>query len=169
MAAAAVLVAVPFLSSAGIRSQSQSARHVVRLRTLNPGGNLYVLLDGGGNSLVMSRPDNAVLVDSKSAGWGRAILDAADALTDKPVTMIINTCADADHVAGNVEITTATDIVAHENAKAAIPDELTAAAKKYATFKKLSAKKLAAVKAEAFVLARYPYRHVTPRRDLVRL
>ena len=119
-AAAAVLAGLALLSSASLHSQSQPARRAVRLRTLGPGGNMYVLLDGGGNSLVMSRPDNAVLIDGKSAGWGRAILDAVDALTDKPVTIIINTSGDPEHVGGNVEITTATQIVAHQNAKAAM-------------------------------------------------
>ena len=117
---AAVVLAVIIHWSVAAQSQNRPDTHVVRMRTLSPGDVLYVLLDGGGNSLALIRPEGVVLIDSKSPGWGRAILDAVEAVTDRPVTTIINTHAHADHVGGNVEFAAATEIVAHQNAKAAM-------------------------------------------------
>jgi glyoxylase-like metal-dependent hydrolase (beta-lactamase superfamily II) len=59
-----------------------------------------------------------VLVDTKPPGWGRAIADNLEAVSDKPVTTIINTNSHPDHVGGNVDLPTATTIIAHANAKA---------------------------------------------------
>src|SRR5207244_681678 len=87
----------------------------VRLRTLGPGDNLYVLLGGGGNTLALVRDEGVVLIDTKLPGWGGPIFDAVQAATDKPVTTIINTHAHADHVGSNVEFPTSTQIIAHEN------------------------------------------------------
>jgi cyclase len=120
VAAGAVVVAVAILSSAAIHSQNPPVANVVRMRTLSPGDVLYVLLDGGGNSLAMVRDEGVVLIDSKSPGWGRAILDAVEAASDRPVTTIINTHGHADHTGGNVEFPAATEIIAHPNARAAM-------------------------------------------------
>ena len=90
---------------------------VVRMQTLNVRDILYVLT-GGSNTLALMRDEGIVLVDTKPAGWGRAILDNIEAVSDRPVTTIINTHAHPDHVGGNVEFPTATEIVAHASARA---------------------------------------------------
>jgi glyoxylase-like metal-dependent hydrolase (beta-lactamase superfamily II) len=87
------------------------------MQTLDVRDIVYVLT-GGSNSLAVMRDDGVLLVDTKLAGWGRPILDTIEAVSDQPVTTIINTHAHADHVGGNVEFPTATTIVAHQNAKA---------------------------------------------------
>jgi cyclase len=107
------------LGAMGLRFQ-QPENRVVRIQTLNVRDILYVLTGGGGNSLALMRDDGVVLVDSKLAGWGRPIIDVAQAVTDKPVTTIINTHAHDDHTGGNVEFPGATTIIAHENAKASM-------------------------------------------------
>lgn len=107
------------LAAAGAQSAQPDARSV-RLRTLNPGDTLYVLIGGGGNALALMRDEGVVLIDAKLPGWGRAIHDAVEAASDRPVTMIINTHAHADHTGGNVEFPTATRIVGHANTKAAM-------------------------------------------------
>jgi glyoxylase-like metal-dependent hydrolase (beta-lactamase superfamily II) len=104
-------------ASAGDQSRPQGPR-IVRMRTLRPGDIVYVLLGGGGNTLALMREDGVVVIDTKSPGWGRPILDAIQAATDRPVTTIINTHAHADHTSGNVEFQTVTRIVAHERTKA---------------------------------------------------
>ncbi len=101
-------------------SAAQQERKAVRLRTLSPGDVLYVLLGGGGNSLALVGEDKVVLIDTKSPGWGRPILDAVEAVTERPVGTIINSHAHLDHTGSNVEFPSATAIVAHENAKAAM-------------------------------------------------
>jgi cyclase len=99
------------------QGQPQSAK-VVRIQTLNVRDILYVLTGGGGNALALMRDDGVVLIDTKLPGWGRPILEAIRAVSDKPVTMIINTHAHADHTGGNVDFPTAAEIVAHENTRA---------------------------------------------------
>jgi cyclase len=110
--ACAALVVALLLSVA----YAQDAK-IVRMQTLNVRDILYVL-SGGSNTLALMRDEGVVLVDTKPAGWGRAIQDNIVAVTDKPVTTIINTHAHADHVGGNVEMGSATTIIAHANAKA---------------------------------------------------
>jgi glyoxylase-like metal-dependent hydrolase (beta-lactamase superfamily II) len=98
--------------------QDRDAPKVIRLQTLNVRDILYVLTGGGGNTLALMRDDGVVLIDTKLPGWGKSILDSIQAVTDKPVTMIINTHTHADHTGGNVEFPTVTQIVAHANTKA---------------------------------------------------
>jgi glyoxylase-like metal-dependent hydrolase (beta-lactamase superfamily II) len=113
MASAAVALALLVLA---LTVQAQDAK-TVRMQTLDVRDIVYVLT-GGSNSLALMRDDGVLLVDTKPAGWGRPILDTIQAVSDQPVTTIINTHAHADHVGGNVEFPTATAIVAHQNTKA---------------------------------------------------
>jgi cyclase len=84
--------------------------------------NLYVLkaltTGGGGNTAVLVTATGVVIVDTKNPGWGRPLLDRIATITDKPVTIIINTHTHGDHVSGNVEFPATVDVVAHENTKA---------------------------------------------------
>jgi len=80
--------------------------------------NLYVLKGGGGNSSVLITANGVVVVDTKNPGWGQPMLDKIRTLTDKPVTMIINTHTHGDHVSGNVEFSENVEVVAHENTAA---------------------------------------------------
>jgi glyoxylase-like metal-dependent hydrolase (beta-lactamase superfamily II) len=80
--------------------------------------NLFVLRGGGGgNTAVFVRSDGVLIVDTKTAGWGQPIIDKVKMLTDKPITVIVNTHAHYDHVDGNVEFSPSVDIVTHETTK----------------------------------------------------
>src|SRR5205814_4050316 len=79
---------------------------------------LYVLTGGGGNALALMRDDGVVLIDTKAPGSGKGIRESIEAVTDQPVTIIVNTHAHADHTGGNVEFTKATQIIAQEHTKA---------------------------------------------------
>ncbi len=79
--------------------------------------NLYVLKGGGGNTALFLTATGAVVVDTKLPGWGQPLLDSIKTLTDKPVTMVINTHAHYDHTNGQVEFPASVEVVAHENAK----------------------------------------------------
>ena len=63
--------------------------------------NLYMVTGGGGNTAVFVTANGVVLVDTKLANWGQAILDQVKTVTDKPVTHIINTHTHGDHVGSN--------------------------------------------------------------------
>ena len=68
------------------------------------------------------RANGVVLVDTKLAGWGQPILEAVQALTSQPVSVIINTHTHGDHVGGNADFPATVEIVAHENAAARMAD-----------------------------------------------
>ena len=80
--------------------------------------NLYVLTNPtAGNTAVYVTGNGVVLVDTKLAGWGPAIMDKVKSVTDKPVTHIINTHTHGDHVGSNDFFPASVEIVAHENVK----------------------------------------------------
>src|SRR5437763_6562525 len=80
--------------------------------------NLFMLKGGGGNTAVFVTANGVVVVDTKNPGWGKPILDKIKTITEKPVTMLINTHTHGDHVSGNVEFPATVDIVVQENTKA---------------------------------------------------
>jgi len=80
--------------------------------------NLYVIKGGGGNTAAFVTANGVVVVDTKVAGWGEAILEKIRSVTDRPVTMIINTHTHGDHVGSNGEFPATVEIVAQENTKA---------------------------------------------------
>ena len=59
--------------------------------------------------------NGVVLVDTKLADWGQAILDKVKTVTDKPVTHIINTHTHGDHIGSNDFFPASVEIVAHAN------------------------------------------------------
>jgi glyoxylase-like metal-dependent hydrolase (beta-lactamase superfamily II) len=79
--------------------------------------NLFVIRGSGsgGNTAVFVTANGVTLVDTKNPRWGTPLLDKVKTLTDKPVTMVINTHTHYDHVSGNVEMPAKIDIVTHEN------------------------------------------------------
>ena len=95
---------------------------IVELDTLNVRDVLYHLTGGGGNGLALIDELNGgvVLIDTKSAGWGEAVLEVIAQVTDLPVTTIVNTHAHPDHAGSNGEFPDVVDIVAHGNAAAAM-------------------------------------------------
>ena len=80
--------------------------------------NLYVIPGQGGNTAVFVTRTGVVLVDSKLAGNGPAILDRVAAVSDVPVSMIVNTHTHADHVGSNDFFSPSVEVVTQENTKA---------------------------------------------------
>ena len=79
--------------------------------------NLFVLNGGGAHTTVFITSTGVVVVDAKEQGYGRAIVDAVRTITDKPITTLINTGPDADHVGGNIDFPAGLEIVAQRNTK----------------------------------------------------
>ncbi len=85
--------------------------------------NLYILHTAGaaaGNTTFYITDAGVVMVDTKVAGQGDAILEQLRTVTDKPIAMIINTHTHFDHTGSNAEFGAVDRIVAHENAKASL-------------------------------------------------
>jgi cyclase len=114
---AAVLV-TGALSVTAVALQQAPAGQAARVVTVDKiKDNLYVMKGGGGNSSVFITGNGVVVVDTKNPGWGQPLLEQIKKVTDKPVTMIINTHTHGDHVSGNVEFPATVDVVTHENTK----------------------------------------------------
>ena len=80
--------------------------------------NLYVVPGQGGNSGVFVTANGVVLVDTKFATNGPAILAQIKSVTDKPVSHIINTHTHGDHTGSNAEFPATVEVVTHENTAA---------------------------------------------------
>lgn len=109
LSAAIVVVGV----SVSALQPPSSARRVRDIQSVR--GNLYFITGGdsyevggrpswtGGNVAVFVTAQGAVVVDSMIAGSGREILAQVRRVTDKPVTMLINTHTHYDHTGSNGE------------------------------------------------------------------
>jgi cyclase len=80
--------------------------------------NLYMIANGGGNTAVFIMAGGVTLVDTKNPNNGQGILDQVRMVTNKPVTMVINTHTHADHTGSNEFFSDNVVFVAHENTKA---------------------------------------------------
>jgi glyoxylase-like metal-dependent hydrolase (beta-lactamase superfamily II) len=79
--------------------------------------NLFMIKGGGGNTGAFITSTGVVVVDTKNDGYGAAILEKIRSVTDKPVTMIINTHTHGDHNGSNDEFPATVDIVTQANTK----------------------------------------------------
>ena len=83
-------------------AQNQQAGGALEVVQLQP--NFYMIAGAGSNIGVQIGPEGVVLVDAGTAQSADAVVAAVKRLTDQPIRYIINTSADADHVAGNEKI-----------------------------------------------------------------
>jgi glyoxylase-like metal-dependent hydrolase (beta-lactamase superfamily II) len=79
--------------------------------------NLYYIFGMGGNTTVFVTANGVVLVDTKLANNGQAILDQIKSVTNKPIVTIINTHTHADHTGSNDTFPASVDIIAQDNTK----------------------------------------------------
>jgi glyoxylase-like metal-dependent hydrolase (beta-lactamase superfamily II) len=123
------------LALGGLQAQQPAAQggpNVAQIEKVKD--NLFVITGGGGNTAAFVTPAGVVLVDTKLANWGQAILDKVKTVTDRPVTHIINTHTHGDHVGSNEFFPATVEIVTHENTAANMlkMDQLKDPAKKHA-------------------------------------
>jgi cyclase len=79
--------------------------------------NLYMIPGQGGNTAAFVTANGVVLVDTKLANNGQAILDQVKIVTPKPITHIINTHTHGDHTGSNDFFPASVEIVTQENTK----------------------------------------------------
>ena len=101
---------------AAAQGRGGAAAGVGAIQKLTP--NVYWIPGAGGNSTVYVGANGVVLVDTKLANNGQAILDQIRTVTDKPITHIINTHTHGDHSGSNVFFPATVEIVTQENTKA---------------------------------------------------
>ena len=107
-----VLIVVGGVAVVGRLAAQGNVAEIARVK-----GNLYVITGGGGNTAAFVTDGGVVVVDTKNPRWGGAILDKIRTVTDKPVTMIINTHTHGDHVGSNIDFSLPIEFVAHANTK----------------------------------------------------
>ena len=117
-AAAQVCVAAalgtPFCSPAAAQPRIDYSK--LEIKTTDLGSGVYLLNWQGGDSLILVGDDGVLLVDTSVAPMGDKIKAAIAKLTDKPITLIVNTHAHADHFGANEALANGrATIVAHVN------------------------------------------------------
>jgi glyoxylase-like metal-dependent hydrolase (beta-lactamase superfamily II) len=78
---------------------------------------LYLIQGQGGNTAVYVAQTGVVVVDTKLANNGQAILDQIKTVTDKPITHIINTHTHGDHTGSNQFFPASVEVIVQENTK----------------------------------------------------
>src|SRR6266852_6477262 len=94
-------IVVVGLAVAGAAAQQQRPRIPPTGTIKKVRDNLSVIPGAGGNTSVFVTQAGVVLVDTKLPNNGEAILNQVRRVTDKPVTMIINTHSHTDHIGSN--------------------------------------------------------------------
>jgi len=80
--------------------------------------NVYWLEGGGGNTGVIVGTNGVIIVDAKTTpAFGKMIVDEVAKITPKPITHVIETHSDGDHVNGLASFPTGLTIVAQEGNK----------------------------------------------------
>jgi cyclase len=121
-----VLGAVMMVGGVCVLAATQETQGAKTIAVEKLKDNLYVLTTSspgdratfsGGNVAVFITDSGAVIVDTKLAGWGQALLDGIKKVTPKPVTTIINTHTHGDHTGNNELFGATVDSVVHDNTK----------------------------------------------------
>jgi glyoxylase-like metal-dependent hydrolase (beta-lactamase superfamily II) len=92
--------------------------------------NIYFAEGGGGGSGIIIGENGVIVIDAKTTpAAGKAVVDEVHKLTNKPITTVILTHSDADHVNGIVSFPKGLTIIAHENDKKEIEQAQAAGAR----------------------------------------
>ena len=103
------------LSCAPAFAQPQIDWSKVEIKTTDLGQGVYLLGWQGGDSLVLVGDDGVLLVDTSVAAMGDKIKAAAAKVSSKPIKLVVNTHAHADHFGANEAMAKGgATVVAHE-------------------------------------------------------
>lgn len=97
---------------------SQGRFDNVEITTTKLSDHTYMLEGAGGNIGISIGDDGVFVIDDQFAPLSEKILTAIKALSDKPLTFLVNTHFHGDHSGGNENMTKAgATIIAHDNVK----------------------------------------------------
>lgn len=106
---------VAFAVAGALLAQGPPAQNLTQ-HQLKP--NVYWLEGGGGNTGVIVGTNGVIIVDAKTTpAAGKMILDEVAKITPKPITHVILTHSDGDHVNGLAAFPAGLTIIAQENDK----------------------------------------------------
>src|SRR6266576_4009786 len=119
------LFAVTALAFFGTLAFAQAPFPPVTIKKLKD--NVYMAEGGGGTSTVIIGQNGVIIVDGKNRPPdGKQLVDEVGKLTNKPITTVILTHSDPDHVRGLGGFPKGLTIIAHENDKKEIEQDLAA-------------------------------------------
>lgn len=109
-------------AQAQVRKQEEKpamqAEKLPDIKTMNLGGNVYMLVGRGGNVGLLAGDDGNFLIDDQYAHMAPKILAAVKAVNGKPVRFLLNTHYHGDHSGGNAVMQAhGADIIAHDNVR----------------------------------------------------
>ncbi|MEQ1758908.1 MAG: MBL fold metallo-hydrolase [Vicinamibacterales bacterium] len=93
-------VAAPLTATPPPRARPARTGHEV----LPVQGSVFVIAGPGGNVVVESSDEGLLIVDTGAAGATAGLTAALKSISDRPVTSIINTSADPDHLGSNLAL-----------------------------------------------------------------
>jgi len=96
-----VVASLALLGCSAAMAQQQVDYSRLEIKTTDLGNNVYVLNWRGGDSLFLVGDDGVLLVDTAVAPLGEKIKAAIAQVTPKPVKLVVNTHAHADHFGAN--------------------------------------------------------------------
>jgi len=111
------LIVVAGFTVASVAAQQQRPRIPPTGTIKKVRDNLYVIPGAGGNTTVFVTRAGVVLVDTKLANNGEAILSQVRSVSGSAVTTIINTHSHPDHIGSNDYFAPSVEKVTHENTK----------------------------------------------------
>jgi len=111
-----VVAVVAILLAQPLSAQQDFSK--VEIKTIPVSGGVSMLMGAGGNIGVLVGEDGAILIDDQYAPLSEKILAAVAALSDKPVSTVINTHWHGDHTGGNEALAEkGVIVVAHDNVR----------------------------------------------------
>jgi cyclase len=120
------IVAVGATFTAATWAQGPTPAAIAAMKVERVKDNLYLVTGSspgddfsGGNTAVLVSEDGITLVDTKFAGYGRALLERVRTISDKPIIRIISTHTHGDHT-GNYPVLGApmVETIVQQNARA---------------------------------------------------
>ena len=87
-----------------LRAQQHPSTLTTGFETIQIRPNVYVIFGAGSNVTVHVGEDGLIVVDSGSGDMAESLLGTIKRISSRPIRLVINTSADADHVGGNAVI-----------------------------------------------------------------
>lgn len=98
--------------------QAQANLDDVEIKATQLSERVYMLTGMGGNIGVYVGDDGVIMIDAQYQGLGDKITAAIAAITEQPITLLVNTHFHQDHTGGNADFAKrGVKVVAHENVK----------------------------------------------------